>query len=403
MYNPRLDGWEAGARKSSFPLRKSPQWQATKDASVISSLNLMCIINEPPAAAIADGLDKKTCNIGEKNVMIFDLGCDTFDVSLFTIKKGIFEIKSTAVDTHLGGEDFDSRTDLEFQTDENMIPVNTQKNDATNDVDKEESSYGKNKRPAENAISNEYSNWKKKAIEDNLFSNLCYFEWILKVRDGELREANDGEVDIDVPEDILIDEAHDPVSSIIDFTYPNILDNINDPRRNGLYKLRQCSKTERDAAINQSILSQEFINGLKFSSVPNHMMALKIVVLVMLLRNIDQPNGLCNGTRLQVLKLTRTSISAQIINGTHFGTKVIIPRLGILPFDKRLPLKIVRKQFPLSVSFAMPISKSDIQSLSKDDNIYLKLLQMSSTKKYYKVYERLSRGVCGMDIRCSID
>ncbi|GJR82584.1 ATP-dependent DNA helicase PIF1-like protein [Tanacetum coccineum] len=85
----------------------------------------------------------------------------------------------------------------------------------------------------------------------------------------------------------------------------------------------------------------------------------------MLLRNINQANGLYNGTRLQVLKLTRTSIQAQIINRTHFGKKVIIPRLRITPSDKRLPLKIVRKQYPLSVSFAITINKSQCQSLSK--------------------------------------
>ena len=85
----------------------------------------------------------------------------------------------------------------------------------------------------------------------------------------------------------------------------------------------------------------------------------------MLLRNIDQSQGLCNGTRLQVTRLTRTSIQAQIINGTHFGNKVIIPRLKITPSDKRLPMKIVRKQFPVSVSFAMTINKSQGQSLSK--------------------------------------
>jgi ATP-dependent exoDNAse (exonuclease V) alpha subunit len=85
----------------------------------------------------------------------------------------------------------------------------------------------------------------------------------------------------------------------------------------------------------------------------------------MLLRNIDQANGLCNGTRLQVLKLTRTSIQAQIINGNNFGKKVIIPRLRITPSDKRLPIKIVRKQYPISVSFAMTINKSQGQSLSK--------------------------------------
>jgi len=85
------------------------QRQATKDAGVIAGLNVMRIINEPTAAAIAYGLDKKSNSAGEKNVLIFDLGGGTFDVSLLTIEEGIFEVKSTAGDTHLGGEDFDNR------------------------------------------------------------------------------------------------------------------------------------------------------------------------------------------------------------------------------------------------------------------------------------------------------
>ncbi|KAF4697520.1 70-kilodalton heat shock protein [Perkinsus olseni] len=83
------------------------QRQATKDAGSIAGLNVLRIINEPTAAAIAYGLDKK--GEGEKNVLIYDLGGGTFDVSLLTIEDGIFEVKATAGDTHLGGEDFDNR------------------------------------------------------------------------------------------------------------------------------------------------------------------------------------------------------------------------------------------------------------------------------------------------------
>jgi len=82
------------------------QRQATKDAGSIAGLNVLRIINEPTAAAIAYGLDKKG---DERNVLIFDLGGGTFDVSLLTIEEGIFEVKATAGDTHLGGEDFDNR------------------------------------------------------------------------------------------------------------------------------------------------------------------------------------------------------------------------------------------------------------------------------------------------------
>merc|ERR1711966_629077 len=81
------------------------QRQATKDAGTIAGLNVARIINEPTAAAIAYGLDKK----GEKNILVFDLGGGTFDVSILTIDNGVFEVISTSGDTHLGGEDFDRR------------------------------------------------------------------------------------------------------------------------------------------------------------------------------------------------------------------------------------------------------------------------------------------------------
>lgn len=83
------------------------QRQATKDAGAIAGLNVLRIINEPTAAAIAYGLDKVTEH--ERHVLIFDLGGGTFDVSLLTMEQGLFEVKATAGDTHLGGEDFDNR------------------------------------------------------------------------------------------------------------------------------------------------------------------------------------------------------------------------------------------------------------------------------------------------------
>jgi molecular chaperone DnaK (HSP70) len=87
------------------------QRQATKDAGLISGLQVLRIINEPTAAAIAYGMDKKS---GEKNIVVFDLGGGTFDVSLLTIDNGVFEVVATAGDTHLGGEDFDQRITEHF-------------------------------------------------------------------------------------------------------------------------------------------------------------------------------------------------------------------------------------------------------------------------------------------------
>ena len=91
------------------------QRQSTKDAGAIAGLNVLRMINEPTAAAIAYGLDNKT--EGEKNILIYDLGGGTFDVTLLTIEGGVFEVKATAGDTRLGGEDFDTRLVQHFTQD----------------------------------------------------------------------------------------------------------------------------------------------------------------------------------------------------------------------------------------------------------------------------------------------
>ncbi|GAB2221888.1 hypothetical protein Droror1_Dr00013081 [Drosera rotundifolia] len=98
-----------GYRRLKFKLHRSrhaayfndAQRQATKDAGVIAGLNVARIINEPTAAAMAYGLDKKG---GEKNILVFDLGGGTFDVSILTIDNGVFEVLATNGDTHLGGQ-----------------------------------------------------------------------------------------------------------------------------------------------------------------------------------------------------------------------------------------------------------------------------------------------------------
>ena len=86
------------------------QRRATKDAGAIAGLDVLRVINEPTAAAIAYGLDKKD----ESNILVFDFGGGTFDVSLLTIENGVFEVLATAGDTHLGGEDFDQRITEHF-------------------------------------------------------------------------------------------------------------------------------------------------------------------------------------------------------------------------------------------------------------------------------------------------
>ena len=93
----------------SNPDFNDAQRQATKDAGTIAGLQVLRIINEPTAAALAYGIDEKSKSEGEKHVIVYDLGGGTFDVSLLSIDDGVFEVLATSGDTHLGGEDFDQR------------------------------------------------------------------------------------------------------------------------------------------------------------------------------------------------------------------------------------------------------------------------------------------------------
>jgi len=92
---------------------------------------------------------------------------------------------------------------------------------------------------------------------------------------------------------------------------------------------------------------------------------LKVGIPIMLLRNIDQVNGLCNGTRLQVNDLGNNVISATVITGNKFGDKIFIPRMNLTPSDSSIPFKFQRRQFPVSLCFVMTINKSQGQTLSK--------------------------------------
>ena len=108
----------------------------------------------------------------------------------------------------------------------------------------------------------------------------------------------------------------------------------------------------------------EFLNSLRLSGLPNHSLTLKVGAPVMLLWNIDHSLGLCNGTRLIITRLTNHIVEARIVNGTHEGTKVLMPRMSFTPSNMRSPFKFQRKQFPLMLAYAMTINKSQCQTLT---------------------------------------
>ncbi|XP_022030336.1 uncharacterized protein LOC110931242 [Helianthus annuus] len=159
-----------------------------------------------------------------------------------------------------------------------------------------------------------------------------FAKWLLDVGEGNVRGSNDGEATIEISPDLLIDSSSDPISSLIDCVYPSILDNYNDrnyfrdkailaPKNEVVHEINDrlfslfpgdekeylssdsLCLTEDANPTQQRIYSPDVLNGLKVSDLPNHRLVLKVGFPVMLLRNINQRNGFCNGTRLKVTKL----------------------------------------------------------------------------------------------------
>ncbi|XP_074291818.1 uncharacterized protein LOC141618623 [Silene latifolia] len=221
-----------------------------------------------------------------------------------------------------------------------------------------------------------------------------FSEWILEVGDGLAGGPNDGVANIELAEDILIQPALDPIATIIDSTYPSLKDHLGDPwyftervvlapthdvvevvndyvldeiqKDEKVYlSSDEISKEETNCGVRE-LYSTEFLNSIRCSGLPNHSLKLKVRAIVMLLRNIDQENGLCNGTRMEVNHLGNRVISAIVASRSHVGSKVYIPRITLTPSDTTMfPVKLERRQFPLAVCFAMTINKSQGQSLSR--------------------------------------
>ncbi|XP_035843842.1 uncharacterized protein LOC118490361 [Helianthus annuus] len=213
--------------------------------------------------------------------------------------------------------------------------------------------------------------------------------------EGNIGGSNDGEAIIEISDDLIMD-SNNHVSDLIDFVYPSIIQNFSvatffqerailaptmnevvDEINDRLLSLVPgdekeylsfdsiCESENRQEGFDQSLYSPDVLNGLKISGLPHHRLVLKVGVPVMLLRNIDQRNGLCNGTRLKVLMLGSRVIEAEVISGSNIGKRTFIPRIALTPSDKKIPFKLKRRQFPIVVCFAMTINKSQGQSLSK--------------------------------------
>lgn len=118
-------------------------------------------------------------------------------------------------------------------------------------------------------------------------------------------------------------------------------------------------------SLKNPVITPDFLNSIKVSGMPHHSLRLKVGAPVMLLRNLDPKGGLCNGTRLQITQLCSHIVEAKVITGDRIGQIVYIPLINITPSDTKLPFKMRRRQFPLSVAFVMTINKSQGQSLEQ--------------------------------------
>jgi hypothetical protein len=178
-----------------------------------------------------------------------------------------------------------------------------------------------------------------------------FADWILNIGDGKTT-TDDGDELIQIPNDILLEKGDDAKQTIVDSTYPTLISNYKEreylkerailcPRNDTVNEINEyimsklqgeevtylSSDSVCNASTNglDSMYPMEFLNTLKFPGIPDHELKLKIGLPIMLLRNINQATGLCNGTRMTITQLGQKYIEAQIITGTNVGNKVFIP------------------------------------------------------------------------------
>ncbi|KAM3248552.1 ATP-dependent DNA helicase PIF1-like [Capsicum annuum] len=249
-------------------------------------------------------------------------------------------------------------------------------------------------------------------LSTHLEELLNFANWMLAIGDENIGSSIDGIETIQIPDDLLIKNCVDPILTIVESTYSNfyshsrnldylqqrailaptlnMVESINDfmvspnhnPEKSYLSSDTVCMSDHSFTALEPP----KFLNSIKCSGIPNHSITLKVGVPLMLLRNIDQLSGLCNGTRLIITRLGNRVIEAKVLSRKMMGEKVFIPTMSLTPSDARIPFKFQRRQFPIIVLFSMTINKSQGQSLSHA-GLFLK----KSVFTHGQLYVALSR------------
>ncbi|WVZ69995.1 hypothetical protein U9M48_018704 [Paspalum notatum var. saurae] len=229
---------------------------------------------------------------------------------------------------------------------------------------------------------------------------------------------------IEIPKEFLIQAKEDKIQASVESTYPDLqtkytdpdyikkrailattndaVDEINDyiisllpaPEREyySADSISKCTDTLNDANI---LYPVEYLNTLNANNFPPHRLKLKVGTPVMLLRNLNQNLGLCNGTRIMMTQLGDTIIEGTIITGTHVGEKTHIPRINLTTKGNRWPFTLCRHQFPIKVCYSVTINKSQGQTLS-NVGLYLKKKVFTHGQLYgLKILIENDDGSCG--------
>ncbi|XP_016192830.1 uncharacterized protein LOC107633744 [Arachis ipaensis] len=220
-----------------------------------------------------------------------------------------------------------------------------------------------------------------------------FAQWLIQIGDGLAGDSTDGESEVVISKDILINDTDDGFQNLVTFVYANLLLNLNNidyfkertilaPTLEVVHDVNNtimqyinadekvylssdslCAE-EGNMEYEMDAITTDVLNSINCSGLSSHQLKPKVGVPVMLLRNIDQSNGLCNGTRLQVRRLGNHVIECNILTGDKCGKIVLIPRMNMVPNNETLSFKFQRRQFPLIFFLAMTINKSQGQTLS---------------------------------------
>ena len=221
-----------------------------------------------------------------------------------------------------------------------------------------------------------------------------FSEWVLKVGDGKIPRPAGAECedDILIPSDFCDISEDSCLHEMINTTFPDLGSRYKDPKylsERAILTPMNCTVSHVNSLIVDQIPGEsvsyfsvdhgedfpgtvselqhsfppEYLNSMNVPGLPSHELKLKEGVVVMLMRNLNQTLGLCNGTRMMVTKLLPHCVQCEVISGTYIGTRHFIPRMELFPTDSTLPFKLLRKQMPLQICYAMTINKSQGQSL----------------------------------------